>query len=225
MPPSPLSAWPLVLPGTAAVRLSLSFNEWHVLAISQAICLYRRGARASMARCLSASTPTHCPRLPAPAPWKCWPPTVSHVMLAADDEYTPTPAISHAILCYNRGRTSGLADGVVITPSHNPPQKAAATSTTRPMVARPTPTSPNGSRPRPTNCWPTSCAGVKRMGHAQALKADTTHRHDYLNTYVADLVKRHRHGRHPQRRSAPGCGPAGWCRGALLVGHRRALPS
>ena len=70
-------------------------------------------------------------------------------MIAPDNEYTPTPALSLAILTHNRGRKLGLADGIVITPSHNPPE-AAASSTTLPTAVRPTPTSPAGSKRGPT---------------------------------------------------------------------------
>ena len=74
-----------------------------------------------MARCFSASTRTRSPCRPAPARSKCWRPTAWKSCSRTKDEYTPTPAISHAILTYNRGRKTGLADGIVITPSHNPP--------------------------------------------------------------------------------------------------------
>ena len=97
-----------------------SFNEWHVLAISQAICEYRK--RQGIDGPLFLGMDTHALSEPAiasalevlAANWV-------EVMLAQGDEYTPTPAVSHAILCYNRGRQSALADGIVITPSHNPP--------------------------------------------------------------------------------------------------------
>jgi len=109
------------------------------------------------------------------------------VMLAEGDEYTPTPAISHAILTYNRGRKTGLADGIVITPSHNPPPDG-------------------GFKYNPPNGGPAEAAvtawievkaneflengllGLKRIPFEKALRAPTTHRHDYLNTYIADLA-------------------------------------
>jgi phosphoglucomutase len=108
-------------------------------------------------------------------------------MIAADDQYTPTPAVSHAIICYNRGRTQGLADGVVITPSHNPPQSGG-------FKYNP----PNGG-PADTDVtkWIEAKANefladglkaVKRIAYEQALKAATTHRHDYISAYVADLA-------------------------------------
>ncbi|MGO3621007.1 MAG: alpha-D-glucose phosphate-specific phosphoglucomutase, partial [Pseudomonas helleri] len=110
--------------GTSGHRGSsfeLSFNEWHVLAISQAICLYRqfKGINGP----LFVGIDTHALSTPAGASaLEVFAANGVDTMIAANDEYTPTPAVSHAIICYNRGRTSGLADGVVITPSHNPPE-------------------------------------------------------------------------------------------------------
>ncbi|OZY63086.1 phosphoglucomutase (alpha-D-glucose-1,6-bisphosphate-dependent) [Pseudomonas fragi] len=174
--------------GTSGHRGSsfeLSFNEWHVLAISQAICLYRqmKGINGP----LFVGIDTHALSTPAGASaLEVFAANGVETMIAADDEYTPTPAISHAIICYNRGRTSGLADGVVITPSHNPPESGG-------FKYNP----PNGG-PADTDVtkWieakanellAARLAGVKRISYEQALKASTTHRHDYLNTYVADL--------------------------------------
>ena len=174
--------------GTSGHRGSsfeLSFNEWHVLAISQAICLYRqmKGINGP----LFVGIDTHALSTPAGASaLEVFAANGVETMIAAVDEYTPTPAISHAIICYNRGRTSGLADGVVITPSHNPPESGG-------FKYNP----PNGG-PADTDVtkWieakanellAARLAGVKRISYEQALKAGTTHRHDYLNTYVADL--------------------------------------
>jgi phosphoglucomutase len=108
------------------------------------------------------------------------------VMLAEGDEYTPTPAVSHAILTYNRGRTTGLADGIVITPSHNPPDNGGIKYNPPnggPAASR----SPAGSRRSANGLLEQALAGVKRIAHAEALRAPTTHRHDYLGAYVADL--------------------------------------
>ena len=174
--------------GTSGHRGSsfeLSFNEWHVLAISQAICLYRHAKGINGP--LFVGIDTHALSTPAGASaLEVFAANGVETMIAAADEYTPTPAISHAILCYNRGRTSGLADGVVITPSHNPPESGG-------FKYNP----PNGG-PADTDVtkWieakanellAARLAGVKRISYEQALKASTTHRHDYLNTYVADL--------------------------------------
>ena len=174
--------------GTSGHRGSsfeLRFNEWHVLAISQAICLYRqmKGINGP----LFVGIDTHALSTPAGASaLEVFAANGVETMIAADDEYTPTPAISHAIICYNRGRSTGLADGVVITPSHNPPESGG-------FKYNP----PNGG-PADTDVtkWieakanellAAKLAGVKRVSYEQALNASTTHRHDYLNTYVADL--------------------------------------
>src|SRR5215472_7412638 len=98
-----------------------TFNEAHILATTQAICSYRRGAKIRGPLFLGKDThalsePAFASALEVLAANKV------DVMIAADDDYTPTPAISHAILTHNRGRKSGLADGIVITPSHNPPE-------------------------------------------------------------------------------------------------------
>src|SRR4051812_21349024 len=96
------------------------FNEWHILAISQAICLYRKQQKIDGPLFLGIDT--HALSVPALASsLEVLAANGVEVMLAKGDEYTPTPAVSHAILTYNRGRKAGLADGIVITPSHNPP--------------------------------------------------------------------------------------------------------
>jgi phosphoglucomutase len=97
-----------------------AFNEWHILAISQAICLYREQKKIDGPLFLGMDT--HALSVPALASaLEVLAANGVEVMLAQGDEYTPTPAVSHAILTYNRGRKTGLADGIVITPSHNPP--------------------------------------------------------------------------------------------------------
>ena len=162
-----------------------SFNEWHVLAITQAICQYREvnGINGP----LFLGIDTHALSIPACASaLEVLAANRVDVMLALSDEYTPTPAVSHAILTYNRGRTAGFADGIVITPSHNPPEDGG-------FKYNP----PNGG-PADANVtgWVEAKAneflenglqGVQRMPHEQALRASTTHRHDFLNTYVNDL--------------------------------------
>jgi len=108
-------------------------------------------------------------------------------MLAKGDEYTPTPAVSHAILTYNRGRETGLADGIVITPSHNPPHDGgfkynpphggpAESAVTAWIEAKANEFLENG------------LLGLKRIPFEKALRAPTTHRHDYLNAYITDLA-------------------------------------
>ncbi|MDD0976644.1 phosphoglucomutase (alpha-D-glucose-1,6-bisphosphate-dependent) [Pseudomonas fontis] len=171
--------------GHRGTSFELSFNENHVLAISQAICLYRKAQGIDGP--LFIGIDTHALSTPAAATaLEVLAANGVEVMLAKDDEYTPTPAISHAIICYNRGRTAGLADGVVITPSHNPPQGGG-------FKYNP----PNGGpadshvtkwiEAKANELLADGLKGVKRMGYEQALKAATTHRHDYLNSYVADL--------------------------------------
>jgi len=108
------------------------------------------------------------------------------VMIAEKDEYTPTPVLSHAILTYNRGRTKGLADGIVITPSHNPPDDGG-------FKYNP----PNGGPAGPDiTGWIEEIANkflandlkrIRRMPYEKAIRADTTHRHDYLDSYVNDI--------------------------------------
>src|SRR4051794_8605149 len=98
-----------------------SFNEWHILAITQAICEYRQANRIDGPLFLGIDT--HALSEPAFASaLEVLAANGVEVMIPEGTDYTPTPAISHAILTYNRGRKNGLADGIVVTPSHNPPQ-------------------------------------------------------------------------------------------------------
>ena len=110
--------------GTSGHRgssFNLAFNEWHILAITQAICLYRK--RQNISGPLYLGIDTHALSVPACASaLEVLAANGVEVIIAEGDEYTPTPVISHAILTCNRGRKKGLADGIVITPSHNPPQ-------------------------------------------------------------------------------------------------------
>lgn len=186
--PDPAISTQRVAFGTSGHRGSsfeLSFNEWHVLAISQAICEYRQAQGINGPLFLGIDT--HALSTPASASaLEVLAANGVDVMLAADDEYTPTPAISHAILCYNRGRSSGLADGIVITPSHNPPESGG-------FKYNPTNGGPADTHitrwieNRANELLAAGLQGVKRISYAQALRAPTTHRHDYLNSYVADL--------------------------------------
>jgi phosphoglucomutase len=187
--PDPAVATQRVAFGTSGHRGSsfdASFNEAHVLAISQAICLYRQ--QKGIDGPLFVGIDTHALSTPAGASaLEVFAANGVETMIAADDEYTPTPAISHAIICYNRGRSSGLADGVVITPSHNPPQSGG-------FKYNP----PNGGpadsdvtkwiENKANELLTEGLKGVKRMSYEQALKASTTHRHDYISAYVADLA-------------------------------------
>jgi phosphoglucomutase len=108
------------------------------------------------------------------------------VMIAEKDEYTPTPVISHAILTYNRGRKTGLADGIVITPSHNPPHDGGFKY--NPPNGGPAGTDvTNWIEAKANEFLANDLRDVKRISFEKALHASTTHRHDYLNTYIADL--------------------------------------
>jgi len=162
------------------------FNEWHVLAISQAICEYRkqRGTDGP----LFLGMDTHALSEPAIASaMEVLAANGVDVMLAQNDEYTPTPAVSQAILCYNRGRQSGLADGIVITPSHNPPD--AGGFKYNPPNGGPADTDVTGwIQTRANELLAASLRGIGRVSLEQALRSPTTHRHDYLGGYVADLV-------------------------------------
>ncbi len=176
--------------GTSGHRgsaLDGSFNEWHVLAISQAICRYRK--EQGIDGPLFLGIDTHALSAPAFASaLEVLAANEVEVMIARDDEYTPTPAVSHAILTYNRGRTSGLADGIVVTPSHNPPADGG-------FKYNP----PNGGPADETvTAWIGAAAnalleagldGVRRVSLGKALRASTTHRHDFLRSYVGDLGK------------------------------------
>jgi len=163
-----------------------AFNEWHILAISQAICLYRKLHQINGPLFLGMDT--HALSVPALASaLEVLAANGVEVMLAKGDEYTPTPVISHAILTYNHGRKIGLADGIVITPSHNPPHDGG-------FKYNP----PNGGpaegvvtdwiQERANEFLEAGLKSLKRISLEKALRASTTHRHDYLNTYVADLV-------------------------------------
>jgi phosphoglucomutase len=186
--PDPSIAGQRVVFGTSGHRGSAfekSFNEWHVLAISQAICRYRK--RQGIDGPLFLGSDAHALSVPACATaLEVLAANGVDVMIASNDEYTPTPAVSHAILKYNHGRTSGQADGIVVTPSHNPPDNGG-------FKYNP----PNGGpADEMATAWIEASAnafierklrGVKRMPLEKALKASTTHRHDFLHAYVRDL--------------------------------------
>jgi len=163
-----------------------AFNERHILAISQAICLYRKQNKIEGPLFLGMDThalsvPAHATALEVLAA------NGVEVMIASGDEYTPTPAVSHAILAYNRGRKTGLADGIIVTPSHNPPHDGGFKYN-----------SPNGG---PAQSVVTACIeakaneflenglrGVKRVLLGKAVRASTTRRHDYREAYISDLA-------------------------------------
>jgi phosphoglucomutase len=162
-----------------------AFNERHILAITQAICLYRQ--QQNIDGPLFLGIDTHALSVPAQASaLEVLAANGVQVMIAEGDEYTPTPVLSHAILCYNRGRNRGLADGIVITPSHNPPRDGGFKY--NPPNGGPADTAVTGWIEAKANALlESNLTGVQRIPHARAMRAPTTRRHDYLNSYVGDL--------------------------------------
>jgi phosphoglucomutase len=174
--------------GTSGHRgssLKSSFNEAHIVAISQAICELRTSKNITGPLYLGIDT--HALSEPALATaLEVFAAAGLTVMIQKGLRYTPTPVISHAILTYNQGKTKGLADGVVITPSHNPPEDGgfkynppeggpADTETTQTIADR------------ANELLESGLEDVPRMPFEKALRAETTHEHDYITPYVADL--------------------------------------
>ncbi len=162
-----------------------TFNEWHVLAISEAICRYRR--QQGIGGPLFLGFDTHALSVPAcTTAVEVLAANGIDIMLAEHDAYTPTPAVSHAILTYNRGRSTGLADGIVVTPSHNPPDNGGFKY--NPPNGGPADSSVTSwIEARANELMERGLEGVKRIPYEKALRAATTHRHDYLEAYVRDL--------------------------------------
>ncbi|HET9065541.1 MAG TPA: phosphoglucomutase (alpha-D-glucose-1,6-bisphosphate-dependent) [Gemmatimonadales bacterium] len=174
--------------GTSGHRgssLDRSFNADHVLAITEAICRHRRGAGISGPLFLGIDT--HA--LSRPAMESALEVLAAHgvdVMLAHNDGFTPTPAISHAILCHNRDRVDQLADGIVITPSHNPPADGGFKY--NPPNGGPAESDiTRGIEIEANRLLEDGLREVKRVSHAVARRATTTHEHDYVSRYVRDL--------------------------------------
>ena len=199
----------LVAFGTSGHRgssLRGSFNEAHILAITQAICDYRRSQGIDGP--LYMGKDTHALSGPAQR-------TALEVLAAndvetviqRDDGVTPTPVISRAILVHNRGRAAHRADGIVVTPSHNPPEDGG-------FKYNP----PNGGpadtdvtrwvQDRANELLRAGNAGVKRVLYAAAIKAGSTHQEDFVRPVRRGSAERRGHGRHPRRRPHAGCGPA-----------------
>jgi phosphoglucomutase len=186
--PEPSDPKQRVVFGTSGHRGSafeVAFNEWHILAITQAICDYRK--RQNIDGPLFLGMDTHALSEPAyTSALEVLAANDVEVMLSEATAYTPTPAVSHAILRYNRERKMGLADGIVITPSHNPPDDGG-------FKYDPPHGGPAESKvttwieSRANELLGEALAGVKRMPFVQALRASTTRRYDYLHTYVGDL--------------------------------------
>ena len=162
-----------------------SFNEKHVLSITQAICLYRRQRKIDGPLFLGMDT--HALSIPAlTTALEVLAANGVEVMIAGKEEYTPTPVISHAILKYNKDRHNGFADGIVITPSHNPPADGGFKY--NPPNGGPAETEiTNWIETKANEILKNKLQGVKRTPYEKALKASTTHRHDYLNNYINDL--------------------------------------
>ena len=175
--------------GTSGHRgssLENSFNENHILAISQAICLYRKQQKIDGPLFLGMDT--HALSLPAlKSALEVLAANEVIVMLSVDDEYTPTPAISHAILTYNRGLKMQLADGIVVTPSHNPPSEGGFKY--NPPNGGPAELSiTNWIQDKANEFLKNNMSGIKRTPYEKAVHSPTTNRHNYLQAYVADLV-------------------------------------
>jgi phosphoglucomutase len=186
--PDPSDPRQQVVFGTSGHRGSAfdgAFNEWHILAITQAICDYRKLRRIDGPVFLGMDT--HALSEPAfGSALEVLAANNVEVMLSEGTPYTPTPAVSYAILRYNEGRKTGLADGIVITPSHNPPDDGG-------FKYDPPHGGPADAQ---VTSWIESKAneflraglvGVRRVLFEQALRSSTTHRHDYLHTYIDDL--------------------------------------
>jgi len=174
--------------GTSGHRgssLKSSFNEAHILAISQAICEYRAGQNITGP--LFMGMDTHALSEPALASaLEVFAAAGITVMIQDGLGYTPTPVISHAILTYNKGRSDGLADGVVITPSHNPPEDGGFKY--NPPGGGPADTdATNAIAKRANELMRLGSDRIKRVRFEKALKADTTKMHDYITPYVSDL--------------------------------------
>jgi phosphoglucomutase len=186
--PDPTVAAQRVAFGTSGHRGSsfdVSFNEWHVLAITQAICDYRKSN--GIAGPLFLGIDTHA--LSEPASRSAIEVLAANgvdAMLAMNDEYTPTPAVSHAILNHNRSGDGSRADGIVVTPSHNPPRDGGFKY--NPPHGGPAGEAVTKGIEAAANSYlEARLDGVRRVPHTAALHAATTHRHDYLSDYVADL--------------------------------------
>jgi phosphoglucomutase len=162
-----------------------TFNEWHILAVTQAICLYRK--QQQITGPLFLGMDTHALSVPAMASaLEVLAANAVDVMISERDEYTPTPVVSHAILTYNRGRKVGLADGIIITPSHNPPHDGGFKY--NPPNGGPADTTVTGWIQTKANQFlEARLENVKRIPYERALRAPTIHRHDYLKAYVDDL--------------------------------------
>ena len=187
--PDPTVAAQRVSFGTSGHRgsaLNLAFNEWHILAITQAICIYRK--QQGIDGPLFLGIDTHPLSEPAFATaLEVLAANGVQVMISAGRDYTPTPAISHAILNYNKGRKTGLADGIVVTPSHNPPEDGG-------FKYNPPHGGPAGSditafvQNQANAFLNAKLEGVKRIPFGDAMRSSSTRSHDFVTEYVTDLI-------------------------------------
>lgn len=187
--PDPSVAGQRVAFGTSGHRGSAfgrAFNERHILAITQAICHYRRQQQISGPLYLGVDT--HALSVPAfVSALEVLAANEVEVMVSDQDEFTPTPAISHAILTYNRGRQTGLADGIVITPSHNPPEDGGFKY--NPPSGGPADTAiTNWIQNQANELLEADLRGLKRIPYEKARRASTTHSHNYRDAYIGDLA-------------------------------------
>ncbi len=186
--PDPKNSLQRVAFGTSGHRGSSfdgSFNENHILAISQSVCEYRKSKGVDGP--LFIGIDTHALSAPAfESALEVLAANGVEVMVSQGDAYTPTPTISHAILHHNRGRTSGFADGIVVTPSHNPPDDGGFKY--NPPNGGPADTAVTGWIQDRANAFlEAGLKDVRRIPLEQAQRASTTHSHDYLTAYVGDL--------------------------------------
>src|SRR6266705_5116854 len=171
--------------GHRGTSFDKSFNEAHVLAITQAICLYRQGQGIDGP--LFIGIDTHALSVPAfESALEVLAANGVETLISKDGEYTPTPAVSHAILVYNRGRETGLADGIVVTPSHNPPDNGGFKY--NPSNGGPADTDATGwIEARANAMLEGGLEEVRRIPFDRARHAATTREHDFLGAYVGDL--------------------------------------
>ena len=186
--PDPADPTQRVAFGTSGHRgssLRNSFNENHILATTQALCDHRR--EIGLTGPLFVGIDTHALAIPALASAvEVFAANGVEIMIDEHDGYTPTPVISHAILSYNKGRTSGLADGIVISPSHNPPEDGGYKY--NPPHGGPADTDVTAKVEKAANAYlAADMKGVNRIPYARARKAPSTHLYDYIRPYVADL--------------------------------------
>jgi len=186
--PDPADPAQRVAFGTSGHRgssLKISFNEDHILATTQAICDHRR--QTGLTGPLFIGIDTHALAEPALASAvEVFAANGVEIMIDEHGGYTPTPVISHAILAYNKGRTTGLADGVVITPSHNPPEDGGYKY--NPPHGGPADTDVTSIVERSANRYlEAGLRGIVRMPYERARRSQSTHLHDYISPYVAEL--------------------------------------